>query len=44
LKTDARAAMISLTVAYANTAADYFDDKDSPLAKQLTTISPKLKT
>jgi len=35
--------MIDLTVAYANTAADYFDDKDSPLAKQLTTSKSKIK-
>lgn len=42
LKTDARTAMISLTVAYANTAADYFDDKDSPLAKQLTINKSKI--
>jgi len=35
--------MISLTVAYANAAADYFDDKDSPLAKQLTTSKSKIK-
>jgi len=28
LKADARSLMINLTVAYANTAADYFDDKD----------------
>lgn len=43
LKTDARALMINLTVAYANVAADYFDDKDSPLAKQLTTSKSKIK-
>jgi len=43
LKTDARTLMINLTVAYANTAADYFDDKDSPLAKQLTTSKSKIK-
>ncbi|AZA52398.1 hypothetical protein [Chryseobacterium sp. G0201] len=43
LKTDARSLMISLTVAYANTAADYFDYKDSPLAKQLTTNKSKIK-
>lgn len=43
LKTDARTVMIDLTVAYANTAADYFDDKDSPLAKQLTTSKSKIK-
>lgn len=43
LKTDARALMINLTVAYANTAADYFDDKDSPLSKQLTTSKSKIK-
>lgn len=43
LKTDARTLMINLTVAYSNTAADYFDDKDSPLAKQLTTNKSKIK-
>lgn len=43
LKTDARTKMISLTVAYANTAADYFDGQDSPLAKQLTTSKSKIK-
>ncbi|MFY1047297.1 hypothetical protein [Chryseobacterium sp. GP-SGM7] len=43
LKTDARLLMIDFTVAYANTAADYFDDKDSPLAKQLTTNKSKIK-
>lgn len=43
LKTDARTLMIDLTVAYANTAADYFDDKDSPLARQLTTSKSKIK-
>ena len=43
LKTNARNLMISLTVAYANTAADYFDDKDSPLAKQLTASKSKIK-
>lgn len=37
LKTNAKALMINLTVAYANTAADFFDGKDSPLSKQLTT-------
>ncbi|WP_435525523.1 hypothetical protein [Chryseobacterium indoltheticum] len=35
--------MIDLSVAYANSAADYFDDKDSPLAKQLTTSKSKIK-
>ncbi|MCD0480323.1 hypothetical protein LPB90_17945 [Chryseobacterium sp. LC2016-29] len=29
LKTNAKARMINLTVAYANTAADFFDDKDT---------------
>lgn len=43
LKTDARTLMIDLTVAYANTAADYFDDKDSPLTRQLTTSKSKIK-
>lgn len=43
LKTDAKAAMINFTVAYANSASDYFDDKDSPLAKQLTTSKSKIK-
>ncbi len=43
LKTDAGTLMINLTVAYANTAADYFDDKDSPLAKQLTISKSKIK-
>lgn len=42
LKADARSLMINLTVAYANTAADYFDDKDSPLSKQLTTSKSKI--
>ncbi|CAD7801647.1 hypothetical protein CHRY9390_00807 [Chryseobacterium aquaeductus] len=35
--------MINLTVAYSNSAADYFDDKDSPLAKQLITTKSKIK-
>ncbi|MEG1592724.1 hypothetical protein [Chryseobacterium sp.] len=43
LKRDARRVMVNLTVAYANTAADYFDDKDSPLSKQLTTSKSKIK-
>lgn len=43
LKTDARLLMINLTVAYANSAADYFDDKNSPLSKQLTTNKTKIK-
>lgn len=43
LKRDARTLMVNLTVAYANTAADYFDDKDSPLSKQLTTSKSKIK-
>lgn len=43
LKTDARTLMVGLTVAYANTAADYFDDKDSPLSKQLTRSNSKIK-
>lgn len=43
LKTDAKTLMVGLTVAYANTAADYFDDKDSPLSKQLTTSKSKIK-
>lgn len=42
LKANARGLMIDLTVAYANNAADYFDDKDSPLAKQLTTNKSKI--
>lgn len=43
LKTDARLLMVNLTVAYANSAADYFDDKNSPLSKQLTTNKSKIK-
>jgi hypothetical protein len=42
LKSDARILMTNLTVAYANTAADYFDGKDSPLSKQLTTSKTKI--
>lgn len=43
LKTNAKALMINLTVAYANTAADFFDGKDSPLSKQLTTNKSKIQ-
>lgn len=43
LKTDARLLMVNLTVAYSNSAADYFDDKNSPLSKQLTTNKTKIK-
>ncbi|SKB90213.1 hypothetical protein [Chryseobacterium balustinum] len=43
LKTNAKARMINLTVAYANTAADFFDGKDSPLAKQLTASKSKIQ-
>lgn len=43
LKTDARLLMVNLTVAYANSAADYFDDKNNPLSKQLTTSKSKIK-
>lgn len=43
LKTNSRVLMIDLSVAYANSAADYFDDKDSPLAKQLTTTKSKIR-
>lgn len=43
LKTNAKALMTNLTVAYANTAADFFDGKNSPLAKQLTTTKSKIQ-
>ncbi|MBO6185080.1 MAG: hypothetical protein J6O88_10415 [Chryseobacterium sp.] len=43
LKTNAKALMINLTVAYANTAADFFEGKDSPLAKQLTANKSKIQ-
>ncbi|MFL9835644.1 hypothetical protein [Chryseobacterium terrae] len=43
LKTDAKILMTNLTVAYANTAADFFDGKGSPLSKQLTTNKSKIQ-
>lgn len=43
LKTNAKMLMTNLTVAYANTAADFFDGKNSPLAKQLTTTKSKIQ-
>ncbi|MGO4709171.1 hypothetical protein AB4Y90_08640 [Chryseobacterium sp. 2TAF14] len=42
-KTDAKTLMTNLTVAYANTAADFFEGKDSPLSKQLTTNKSKIQ-
>lgn len=43
LKTNAKTLMVNLTVAYANTAADFFDGKDSPLSKQLTANKSKIQ-
>ncbi|MCX8531506.1 hypothetical protein [Chryseobacterium luquanense] len=43
IKSNAKTLMINLTVAYANTAADFFDGKNSPLSKQLTNSKSKIQ-